>query len=313
MRTLLTLSAVALALVAATTAHADEKQRSELRKQLEVMNSIFSTTLAQQQGKESRNRMHPERLHYDYLAGQGVVYRLRVDGPSLMIFGERVSFPDVPLPPEFDEHAVMDIEFEVSEALAEAESELAQIEILSDSVEMTESTTVFSGDGEIRIVREVSDDVRESAREMRELRRKERDLKLAERNAEAAESEKVKAELKAVQEELKAREKAYKEAREELKAAREELRDKADERRAKRAEKRAEQVKVYEQTIAQTLCDYGQTLRALPNGEHVSFILEGAGDKENGGSDKIYVFTKRQLQKCDQPSDLLGQAVTYSY
>ena len=42
MRTLMAISAVALALTTSTVAHADEKQRNELRKQLEIMNSILA-------------------------------------------------------------------------------------------------------------------------------------------------------------------------------------------------------------------------------------------------------------------------------
>lgn len=59
-------------------------------------------------------------------------------------------------------------------------------------------------------------------------------------------------------------------------------------------------VVVFEGKLYQAMCDYGSTLRELPDGERVSIILTGLGEQGEGQrrTDKIHVFNKADLQKC---------------
>ena len=51
--------------------------------------------------------------------------------------------------------------------------------------------------------------------------------------------------------------------------------------------------------MAETLCLYGNGLRALPKGEHVTVILKSGGNKVGRQyQDKIHVFTKRDINGC---------------
>lgn len=73
------------------------EQRESLKQELEVMNSIFETKLQHMAGEKAqeRSRWQRHRLNYDYLAGQGVVYRVN--------FGRGFHFEfdfDMPVPAE---------------------------------------------------------------------------------------------------------------------------------------------------------------------------------------------------------------------
>ncbi|WP_258241074.1 hypothetical protein [Pseudidiomarina homiensis] len=306
MRTLMAISAVALALTTSTVAHADEKQRNELRKQLEIMNSIFSTALEQESKSDQRHVISRDRLSYNYLAGQGVVYRTRIGGNRIMFFGGEVPIPPMPDMPHIEGIDSVEIELAVTEGLAAASEALEGLEIVTEDIE-------GDGEGNIRIIRTVTDEVRESAGDMRELRRRVRDLELAKRSAEGAESEAIEKELAQARVELEETQQALETARAEIAEARQQVRKKVEVRKAERAELLQKQLASFEQTMASTLCDYGRTLRALPASENVTFVLEGAGQAEQGGDDKIYIFSKGQLDKCESPSDLLTKATTYNF
>lgn len=57
---------------------------------------------------------------------------------------------------------------------------------------------------------------------------------------------------------------------------------------------------VFEDRLYQAMCDYGSTLRELPDDERVSIILTGLGeqDKDQRRTDRIHVFNKADLQAC---------------
>lgn len=59
-------------------------------------------------------------------------------------------------------------------------------------------------------------------------------------------------------------------------------------------------VTVFEDKLYRAMCDYGSTLRELPDDERVSIILTGLGEQGEGQrrSDKIHVFNKADLQEC---------------
>ncbi|RUO58707.1 hypothetical protein [Pseudidiomarina insulisalsae] len=306
MRTLMAVSAVALALTTSAMAQTDQQQRGELRKQLEIMNSIFSTALQQEQQGEKARMIARDRLSYNYLAGQGVVYRTRIGGSRIMFFDGNVPLPPMPEMPEIEGISHIELRAAAAEGLAAASEALENIEIVTEDVYGNEN-------GNIRVIRTVTDNVRENAREVRELRRRERDLELAKENANGEQSAELNRKLEQVRAELRETEQALDEARAEITEAREQLREEGQARRAKLAEEKAERLAKFEQTMASTLCDYGRTLRALPAQEHVTFVIEGAGVEEHGGDDKIYIFSKRQLEQCQSPGDLLSKATTYSF
>tara|TARA_B110000444_G_C18784521_1_gene569188 strand:+ start:609 stop:1028 length:420 start_codon:yes stop_codon:yes gene_type:complete len=59
-------------------------------------------------------------------------------------------------------------------------------------------------------------------------------------------------------------------------------------------------VVLFEDRLYRAMCDYGSTLRELPDDERVSIILTGLGaqGEDQRRADKIHVFNKADLQEC---------------
>jgi len=80
-----------------------------------------------------------------------------------------------------------------------------------------------------------------------------------------------------------------------------------------------DQVQQFEQRIYQLLCDYGSTLRALPDTEFITVVLNNLGDETSDDSllDKIHIISKADLLACQagnvDPSGLRQRARVYSY
>ena len=65
------------------------------------------------------------------------------------------------------------------------------------------------------------------------------------------------------------------------------------------------------------LCNYGTPLRSIGANEHITLIYANVVRDEDGRRDLIYVFSKKQLARCqDQkisPAQLLGEAQRYTF
>ena len=294
----LSLSFLALTVAGCATVVAQAQQnnaatRDALKQELEVMNSIFETKLAQQhQSKQRRGPIKSQRLSYNYLAGQGVVYSVNFGRQFEFDFDVDFDFDfDTPMPP--------------GAPMPEVIIERHVIEGEMEEVEMAYHQVAEAG-------LEVGDLVRD----MNDKRRKVRDLEFALNSAEGEGRKTIDEQLSAAKEQLNVARTKLAERKQALRAASSEIREKQAQRRAERAQKLQQQVATFEQTLAETLCTYGTTLKSLPNNEHISFVLQGAGKNEAEGRDKIYIFSKATLVACQKnnaASDLLSQAVTYSF
>ena len=78
-------------------------------------------------------------------------------------------------------------------------------------------------------------------------------------------------------------------------------------------------VGVFEDSLFGLLCDYGATLRELPESEHVTVVLVGLGADTDQAlpANRIHVVTKRDLLACQSddldPQGLQQQAASYNY
>jgi len=72
-----------------------------------------------------------------------------------------------------------------------------------------------------------------------------------------------------------------------------------DEENALRQNQWQAELAQFENTLHESVCEYGVVLRSLPDGEHLSLILKGLGNRENGRSeDRVIVFSKADLLRC---------------
>lgn len=285
------MSAAGCATVTAQAQQNDISQRNALKQELEVMNSIFETKLSQSRVEntdERRQHFRRQQLSFDYLAGQGVVYHVN--------FGRHFDFDfdfdfDVPVPPD-----------------APLPEIIIEKRLINDGIEEIETS--------YRNVTEAGLAVGELVREMQEHRRQVRDLEFAVNSAEGEGREEIEQELAEAKEELAIARTKLDAHKQKLREASSEIQAKQQQRREARAARLQQQVIAFEQTLAETLCTYGATLKSLPSNENISFVLQGAGKKDAGGNDKVYIFDKQTLidcQKSNSASDLLNKAVTYSF
>lgn len=285
------MSAAGCATITAQAQQSNISQRDALKQELEVMNSIFETKLSQHRDENTdqrRRHFRSQQLSFDYLAGQGVVYHVN--------FGRHFNFDF-----DFDFGAPVPPDAPLPEIIIEKR-------LINDGIEEIETS--------YRNVTEAGLAVGELVREMQEHRRQVRDLEFAVNSAEGDGREEIEQELAEAKEELANARTKLDEHKQQLREASSEIQAKQQQRREARAARLQQQVIAFEQTLAETLCTYGATLKSLPNNENVSFVLQGAGDKDAGGNDKVYIFDKQTLidcQKNNNASDLLTKALTYSF
>lgn len=294
-----------LALSLSLTSHAVTNY-AELNKELEIMNSVLATTLKQTSKQEA---IRFRGLETSYLASQGVVFQVSTSRGSWGLQHDLRSFvPDAPSPPS-------------SPLIIGGDGRSIQIEIHDEWEHMIEDTVrqvenLFRESNEQ--LRDVRGDARELSWEMREYERRMRDLNFELRNTNQerkAEIEQDLAELRAEIAEVKARQQELEEYAATLEA---EQKAQMDQQKAAYQQSNKAFLAAFEDRIADTLCRFGAGLRALPDDEHISFVLKGFHAKENQGQqDRIYVFKESDVKKCVQEKmdavELLAKATVYEF
>jgi predicted nuclease with TOPRIM domain len=81
-----------------------------------------------------------------------------------------------------------------------------------------------------------------------------------------------------------------------------------------------DEVSEFEQNLYIVMCNYGSTLRALPEDENISIILKGLGEDSETTTrrpDKIHILLKQDIQECQQGeidiAELRERSEHYSY
>jgi len=313
MRTLL-VTATAAALTLSASSWANPQQREALNKQLDIMASIINTALGHEQG-DKRKPSWAERspLESTYLAGQGVVYRVNF-GSRLQRFSMQAG--KSPGMDKFEFIEVDGLASDIEKVVEIANGDKRRVEVIIESNEVHIDGDDIQFEGDITFseeVRKAVADMRTAAQEMRDARRVIRDVSRVDQNANESARKKSAEQLAEAQAKLEQAQQQMQLARSELRRSQGQIQQLTSTRMQEMQQARAARVATFEQTFVQTLCDYGSTLRDLPNKEHISVIIVGAGDNDN---DKIHVFSKQDVMNCKGAkgaSDLLAKATTYSF
>lgn len=306
-----------LALTAALSANADEIQQpyEKLKKQINVMSNIISSSLAQ----ERNIRRHGIEVDGYYLKNQGVVFEISSNrGLSRIInmFGHdnefsftvdnglgTVATASVPPIPPIAPVVIADgedvIAVEVDSAMEAYEDAM---EAWRDRVDDT---------------RHLREEARELSYELRSKARKKRDLEFEMRHAEKDRIEDLKEELA----ELKAEMVKIEKKNEALSVRLKKEESVLQEKRSKQAEQVKKASEAYfaklDNAIVETLCSYGAGLRKLPKTEHVTFVIDMGKQKGNRPGKKIHAFTKKNIVDCvmeeKSPEQLLKSAESYYF
>lgn len=310
----LILTATAAALTFSAASWGNAQQRDALTKQLDIMASIVNTAMGHQQGND-RKRSWAERspLESTYLAGQGVVYRVNFGSRMQRFAMHNSNFPALE---KFEFVEVEQLTPDIEKVIEVAKGDKRRVEVIIESDEIRIDGDDIQFEGGVTFsdeVRKSVADMRTAAQEMRDARRVIRDLSRVDKEASESARKQSAQQLAEAKTKLEQAQQQMELARAELRRSQGQIEQRSSARMAEMQQQRAAQVASFEQTFVKTLCDYGNTLRDLPNNEHISVVIVGAGDD---GKDKIHVFTKKDVMNCKGDkgaSDLLAKATTYSF
>lgn len=298
-----------LALVTmANMAYADVDMTA-MHKQLNIMNNIVRTSL-NEVGAESGYGIG--QLESLYLAGQGVVFSMQTSSHSRYSGGHpfRISAPHVPVAPVPPVVSVIE-----QEVVAEVEAQEMVMRTLETSA-MNYEQAIEAMEQAREIAREIREQRRDVTYDLRDVEREIRDKRYQEKHL-----AKDKDALKELKSEIKQLEKEQKSLREQKRA----LSKKNEQQSKLRKEQLAKQKEIkqaYQAQVqlkfAETLCGYGNSLKALPKGEKISLVVKRGGEQvKSRYLDKVYIFNKSDVLKCVvddiDAKSLLAKATQYSF
>ena len=304
------MSTVMLGLVSAG-AQAATEDFGKMRKEINIMSNILSSTLKQQEHKVYR----VGRIEATYLDNQGIVFTIGSSSRRHRFGHGDFVMPELPELPPVPE--VGDFEFEgLSEREIERITEQAEA-VFENYAESSREMAEAQRDQAERL-RDLREKQRDMAREVRDLERRKRDLQFEERHADEKNKSKYEEKLKKVEQRLA---KAVDDERRfgsDVDKIRDKLKADKQARKQRQAEQKANYYQGMERLLADTLCDYGAGLKSLDKGENVTFILNNAGPRTSSGSqDKIYVFSKKDIMSCvsgkSSSKKLLAKATSYHF
>ena len=246
------------------------------------------------------------KIETSYLANQGAVFTIRANSWKSFQFGDDGEGFSFVIPPS-EPNAVRRVE--ITEMVGDI---LNDVGVAMDEVSSHIELSLEGLDEErpfIHLDSEARRDLRDLNRERREMEYQRREYEIELIHAEEderkriegkiAEIEKKTAQMEARQAELS---KVYEEQKREREQAREERREKA---RAA-SEKQLAQI---EDVVLRSLCDYGATLKNIPNDEHVSIIFE----RKNSEQQRVYVVEMDDITSCKDLGALRSKATSYLF
>lgn len=261
---------------------------SAMYKQLNIMSNIIESSVGESNRKGNSKISN---ISSTYLKGQGIVFTINTGSKSRrwtdFNFG-RSEMPVPPVPPvapdvSFDDEDSfeLDIHETVSEAMESASQGWERaIEVLQSSRE------------EFRDLREQK---RELSYDARDVAREKRDLSYQLKRADDESKKELEAELRKLNE----KNSLFQEARKAIETKITELRKKQHQKAKEKLVERTAYYKSITTVLAETLCSYGNGLKALPRNENVSVILKSAGERNDRRyKDKIFVFSKKDISAC---------------
>lgn len=271
-------------------AEQDNDQYSGMYKQLSIMSDIIKSSVSD---KSASQPSQINSIQSTYLRGQGVVFTIssaannRQWGHYNFNFAmpEMPEMPVAPIAPEVNQDFREKYDIDVNETVSKA------LESAADGYERVIEVFEHNRDK----TREFREQQRDIAYRLRDVEREQRDLNYQLSRA----TDDRKAELKSELYKLTEQEKTYRGQLQKLT----ELNNKVAAEQKVEQEKRSQERSHYYQQLAvkltETLCLYGNGLKALPKNEHVSVILQAAGEKSAGRyKDSILVFSKEDITSC---------------
>ena len=303
------LNVIIAGVLVATSVNASAQDYSVIGKQLGIMSDIIKSSVAVQDG---RKQSKISSIDSTYLAGQGVVFTISSGSRGRHWGNYNFNFTMPTLPPmpvkplaphkdgDFEFIEEQEIEETVSQALeSAAEGYERAIEIVQQNRSM---------------FRELQEEQRSLSYDLRDLERETRDLEFQKRRADKDRKKELDQEAK----ELAKQKAKLEQTRKELDVKLAKVKKENAEKQKIQAQERVTFYKDLTLAIGDTLCLYGNGLKALPKSENVSVILKSAGDKiGNRFKDQIFVFSKKDINACAidkiDVAKLMDKSMSYQF
>jgi DNA repair exonuclease SbcCD ATPase subunit len=303
-----------LTLLTSAIALAQPAAPEQALRELNIMRNIFNAALEESSENRRSRIREPEVL---YLSGQGMVFTFdmpngsayfdfNADDYSMFSEGDfNFSFDF-----DYDEDSIFDRASEPQEAakaqakeIAKAQAIVAQQAKQAQQAEQARANQSQAVSDYRAKLQDVSQQMRDKQEVMRDLQSKMRTQQRAQQRAQQNNDEtdfdeaamkSLGAEMGKVGDEIKTLSNSMNQTRQAYEA----------ERKTVAAELRKQQAAV----IFDTLCNYGNTLRSLKNGEHVNLVLRSRSDNLA----QVYVIDYSKLANCSAGSALQQAATAYS-
>ncbi|QBG37378.1 hypothetical protein [Litorilituus sediminis] len=292
-------------LMITSSVYAKPVDLTSIQKQMLVMNNIIKSSVKAQRGTGGGKISAIDSV---YLQGQGAIFTISAHGFNRSRHDFNFVMPTAPVAPTAP-GAFLDDDIHV-EVIEFDEDIYADME--SQAREFEQAVKVFEKQQEH--ARSLRDEQREIAYEMRELSRESKDIAYQQRRAD----KETKAKLAVKVQEIEKKQKALKETKVSLEKQVKQLNEQQKKQKLAQAKEREAYFKSLSNGLIETLCLYGNGLRAVPKNEHVSFIIKSAGEREGRNyKDVVYVFSKSDINDCasDKISmkKLLAKASHYQF
>ncbi|KGJ96425.1 hypothetical protein [Colwellia psychrerythraea] len=272
------------ALLLAFSAQGADKNYDNLSKQLNIMNDIMLSS-----AKAPQNSRQPLIRSIDsvYLQGQGAIFTVNSahGGSSHRQFFQMVA-PIAPvsrMPPVAPK----------GERVVTSDNDDFVIEFSDHDDEFERVIEVFEQQREG--ARELRSEEREIVYEMRDIARQRKDIEYQLQRAEKDAKKQLSAELKVLDVERASLSKNKASLDKKVAV----LNKQREQQKVAQSNARTAHFSAVNNALVETLCLYGNGLRAIPSQEHVSLIIKGAGKKQSRGyKDQILVFNKKDINAC---------------
>jgi len=274
---------------------------SKVKKDISVMAQIVSSAFKDTRACDDCG----VQVDTNYLADQGAVFTFK--SYSFQGLG-RFGVPHVS--PISREHA-MNIEELVGDVLAGVGETLedvgAEIEMRFDDQNHEHE---FDDDSHVMITRSTRSSARQLNREIRELEYQVRESEIQLIHAEDDEARKeVENEIRGLEEAIVKLENKKSEINEKYETDRKARAETRRIRRERETREELERLDEVQDVVIQTFCDYGSTLKNLPDDEHVSIVIK----RKRQEGDAVFVLKKKHIENCNDGVTLKKQAMSYFY
>jgi chaperonin cofactor prefoldin len=234
-------------------------------------------------------------LQYSYLRGQGLLFQANaIQGSHRVFHFHDANVPIAPVPPlpngEFD----FEFDSQAIEQLAESARDMAE--------QMTQQH---------RQIRRVMEEKRDIERELRDIEREKREIEFN-KSLSKLDKEQQKA-LDMLQQKSSQLQKKLAEVEKTAELNQKEMAQQRSKLQAEQQQKTAAMLKTVGEKFSQILCDYGASLRDIPDNEYVTLQVNSRLSEGR----HYWIVKKADINQCMagkiKAADLLTKAITYQF